>query len=86
MGKIQWSSQRECKGAQVGCLAHLQTGTPGGGCSSSQKPGGSMRGSLWSIPDDSGLVLSMFGGAVGSPREGNLRGFVPNEWVPAEVP
>lgn len=45
-----------------------------------------MRGSLLSIPDDSGLVLSMFGGAVGSPREGNLRGFVPNEWVPAEVP
>lgn len=45
-----------------------------------------MGGSLLSIPDGSGPVLTMFGGAVGSPREENPRGFMPNEWVPAEVP
>lgn len=53
---------------------------------SSQKLRGLMGGSLLSIPDGSGPVLTMFDGAVGSPREENPRGFVPNEWVPAEVP
>lgn len=68
-----WHTQRQ---------AQLLVAVVGGG---SQKPGGLMRGSL-AIPDDSGPVLSTFGGAVGSPREGNPKGFVPNELVPAEVP